>query len=236
MKKEIELIEKDGLVLVSSRVVAQDFGKRHDHVKRDIENLIESYSLILINDYFIKTTYVNRGKTCEEFLLTQEGLTIYLDSCRKDTKKLDYVYNKYADFLDRDLKVIRARKENEFGTMLIRMFPNENIVTQLQVLNYKIDFYLPFAQIVVEYDENHHKYQVEEDEVRMRRILKELDRKVVAGEVIYDEVCAEPNPHLADKNMHTYIRVEEGKEIEGVRNIMLAIEEQTWNSPTNYMR
>ena len=87
MKKEIELIEKDGLVLVSSRVVAQDFGKRHDHVKRDIENLIKnmvddkkenkkSDSPKLGNEFFISSTYVSRGKNCEEYLLTRDGFSL----------------------------------------------------------------------------------------------------------------------------------------------------------------
>ena len=37
MTNEINLINQDGKVLVSSRVVANDFGKRHAHVLEKIE-------------------------------------------------------------------------------------------------------------------------------------------------------------------------------------------------------
>ena len=83
----IEMIESGGVALVSSRVVANDFGKRHDHVKRDIENLIEnmvdnekevkeSDSPRLGNEFFINSTYVSRGKNCEEYLLTRDGFSL----------------------------------------------------------------------------------------------------------------------------------------------------------------
>ena len=38
----INIQNKDGVAVVSSRVVAYDFDKRHDHVLRDINNIIES--------------------------------------------------------------------------------------------------------------------------------------------------------------------------------------------------
>ena len=237
--ESLTVIKNNGeqVVVANSRTVANNFGKRHGDVIAKIEKLSNSVSSEMANQMFIETTYVDaKGETRKEYLFTKNGLTAYLDSCRRNSKNLESVYNKYADFLNRDLKVVHTRKEIEFGKMLKAMFPNEDIIAQLPVLNYRTDFYLPFARIVVEYDENYHKYQAEKDEVRMCKILKELDKKVVMGEAIYEEVCTEPNPHLADKNIHMYIRVKEGKEIEGLRNIMLAIEEQTWNSPVDYMR
>ena len=44
---EIILKEENGQVLASSREVAEKFGKRHDSVLRDIDNLIKSDSTIL---------------------------------------------------------------------------------------------------------------------------------------------------------------------------------------------
>lgn len=44
--QEKELIEFEGRVVISSRVIAKLLGKRHDNVKRDLENILskEGYS------------------------------------------------------------------------------------------------------------------------------------------------------------------------------------------------
>lgn len=60
---DIILKEENGQVLASSLDVAERFGKRHDSVLRDIDNLIKSDSTILWNEMFKETTYKNnRGK------------------------------------------------------------------------------------------------------------------------------------------------------------------------------
>lgn len=57
MENEIKLLNQDGKVVVSSRVVAQDFGKQHKNVIRDIENLLEVDGSILSHQMFIQSTY-----------------------------------------------------------------------------------------------------------------------------------------------------------------------------------
>ena len=39
MTNEIQVFENNGELVVSSRQIAKDFGKRHDHTLRDIEKL-----------------------------------------------------------------------------------------------------------------------------------------------------------------------------------------------------
>ena len=58
---DIILKEENGQVLASSLDVAERFGKRHDSVLRDIDNLIKSDSTILWNEMFKETTYKNKG-------------------------------------------------------------------------------------------------------------------------------------------------------------------------------
>jgi len=65
--------------VVSSRVVAEDFGKRHDHVLRDIENLIsEGASPISGTPLFIESEYTHpqNKQTYKEFLLSRDGFTL----------------------------------------------------------------------------------------------------------------------------------------------------------------
>lgn len=73
---EIILQNKDGKILASSREVAEKFGKRHDHVLRDIDKLI-SDSPNLGREMFIETTYINeRGKTYKCYLMNRDGFSL----------------------------------------------------------------------------------------------------------------------------------------------------------------
>lgn len=74
---EIILKEENGQVLASSREVAEKFGKRHDSVLRDIDNLIKSDSTILWSEMFRETTYTNsRGKDYRCFDMNRDGFSL----------------------------------------------------------------------------------------------------------------------------------------------------------------
>ena len=74
---EIILKEENGQVLASSREVAEKFGKRHDSVLRDIDNLIKSDSTILWSEMFKETTYTNsRGKDYRCFDMNRDGFSL----------------------------------------------------------------------------------------------------------------------------------------------------------------
>ena len=61
-------------VVASSRVVAENFGKRHDNVVRDIENL--KISLLKSEELFYKTTYTSRGKEYPMYLINKKGFML----------------------------------------------------------------------------------------------------------------------------------------------------------------
>ena len=70
-----------GLV-VSSRVVADELGKRHDAVLRDIRNILKNQSPQICGDLeklIIPNTYIDSKKrTYKEYLLTKDGFTLYM--------------------------------------------------------------------------------------------------------------------------------------------------------------
>lgn len=73
-------IEKNpnyGLV-VSSRVIANELGKRHDNVLRDLDNIVSENSNL--SSLCISSTYVVEGQQREykEYLLTKDGFTLYM--------------------------------------------------------------------------------------------------------------------------------------------------------------
>ena len=73
----INIQNKDGVAVVSSRVVAYDFDKRHDHVLRDINNIIESNTTQNWGLLFIESQYkASNGKMNKEYLLTRDGFSL----------------------------------------------------------------------------------------------------------------------------------------------------------------
>ena len=74
---KVNVINKDGKLVVSSREIAENFGRRHDNVKRDLELILQSHSSNLRGE-IVESTYVNRGKECKEYLLTEKGFTLYM--------------------------------------------------------------------------------------------------------------------------------------------------------------
>lgn len=77
MQNEINLINQNGQAVVSSRVVAQDFGKRHSDVLRSIEDLNKEMSTTQNCVLFIESQYkASNGKTNKEYLLTRDGFSL----------------------------------------------------------------------------------------------------------------------------------------------------------------
>lgn len=84
---EITIMNKDGKLTVSSLQVAADFEKRHDHIIRDIENLIaetstqNSANLTTQNwgvkNFFVESTYINeRGRAYKSYDITRDGFSL----------------------------------------------------------------------------------------------------------------------------------------------------------------
>ena len=73
----INVENRDGVAVVSSRVVARDFDKRHDHVLRDITNIIESDTTQNWGLLFVESQYkASNGKMNREYLLTRDGFSL----------------------------------------------------------------------------------------------------------------------------------------------------------------
>ena len=84
---EITITNKDGRLIVSSLQISADFGKRHDHIIRDIENLITETSEENSADFttqnwgvkkfFTESTYINeRGRTYRCYDMTRDGFSL----------------------------------------------------------------------------------------------------------------------------------------------------------------
>ena len=97
---KIENNSKFGLV-VSSRVIAEKLGKRHDHILRDLEKILENPNVgYLIIPNFYRTH--NQKRAYKEYLLTKDGFTLYMFNIQG-----------YLDF-----KIAYINKFNEMEQML----------------------------------------------------------------------------------------------------------------------
>ena len=98
MNKLINILNQDGQLVVTSRQIAEDFGKRNSHVVEAIENKIESLtaenSEVEISKLFIPTTYNHNGNEYKEYLLTRDGFTFIVmgfTGAKADAWKLKYI-------------------------------------------------------------------------------------------------------------------------------------------------
>ena len=77
VKYAINLISENGQVVVSSREVAENFGKEHKHVLRDIENLMGGEPKIGLFSMFFKSEYLSvQNKVLPEYLMNRDGFTL----------------------------------------------------------------------------------------------------------------------------------------------------------------
>lgn len=203
VKEAIKIVMKDREKGMFSTDFAEKTNKRHDNVLRDIRNIIarhpehkHEFIICWYEDYY--------GRSRKRYYLTPKGKEIMFNK---------YKYNARA-----------ARFEIKFEQLLKGIFTSEPVITQMPVLDYRVDFYIPIANMIIEYDEDHHKYQQHEDEIRMTRIRKELMRKIVEGEALFEGDEAHPNPWLKGRDIIQVIRVKQGEEIDGLRRILYAIE------------
>ncbi|EJT6664008.1 phage antirepressor Ant [Clostridium perfringens] len=121
--KEIEgvrLSNQNGQVVVSSRKIAEDFGKRHDSVLRDIDNLIGNIgSPQNCGSLFIESEYKHpqNKQWYKEYLMTRDGFTL-LAMGFNGTKALQWKL-KYIEAFN---KMEQALKEQRKPTSAIDLF------------------------------------------------------------------------------------------------------------------
>ena len=203
-------VNEQGNVVVNSRTIAEKYGKEHKHIMRDIRNLIKLSNEL--KDNFIKSVYVNKNnRKMPEYKINETGLKILTST---------YKYGKQLN-CDNDYITYYVRPEYNFLKILKDMFPKSNIQSQMPILNYRVDYYIPEGRIIVEYDEEPHKYNIEKDEIRILEIKKEIMKRIIDGVPIFlgeEDCCA--NLWLKDKDITHVVRIEKGNEFKGLNEIL----------------
>lgn len=74
MNDIIEIKNMNGNLVVTSRQIAEDFGKRHNHVCDVIRNLTTENSEV--KKMIIESTFQHKGNEYKEYLLTRDGFSL----------------------------------------------------------------------------------------------------------------------------------------------------------------
>lgn len=132
MENLINIVNKDGKAVVSSRVVAEDFGKKHKHVLDTIGNYIKELNTSDFSDLFIESEYkATNGKMNKEYLLTRDGFSlVVMGFTGSDALQWKLKYINAFNMMEQQLKQVAIQSPQAF-------------VDSLSLTEYAISKYLP---------------------------------------------------------------------------------------------
>lgn len=142
----INIQNKDGVAVVSSRVIAYDFDKRHDHVLRDIENLIKDMGATQNwGDLFIESKYQHpqNKQWYKEYLLTRDGFSLLvMGFTGKEALqwKLQYIeaFNKMEEQIKRTSHNPYANLSPELQSIIMLDQKQQMLEQQVQTVQQKV--------------------------------------------------------------------------------------------------
>lgn len=114
----------NGELVVTSRQVAEDFGKQHQHVTQAIENLISENSLL--KSMMMESEYTTeRGRKYKEYLLTRDGFSLLVmgfTGAKALEWKLKYIeaFNKMEEALRQPQKQLSPIEMMELQFKIIK--------------------------------------------------------------------------------------------------------------------
>ena len=148
-----------------------------------------------------KTTKKGRVDTIKSpLVITKRGrygctfahVEILMDAAKRlDLKEIRQQLSELFDIPIHDFSVEYVRHEICFGDMLVDIATNSklaklcyggigfNVIPQYSCLSYRLDFYLPQLKLAIEYDEEQHQYQKQDDAVRQIKLENELGCKFI---------------------------------------------------------
>lgn len=144
------------------------------------------------------------NKTNNILLVNDIALLYFLNKTDKNKNKVDGLVRRFVE-TDLSMFPYLNRKEMEFIERLEQTLLPFDIkgVKQYAVKNnknscYRIDYYIPSLNIAIEYDEEHHKHQQEEDKIRQTYIEQKLGCRFIR---VTDDYSDEYNIGLVIKKI-----------------------------------
>ena len=183
LTKEDVNIDFNGECLFNGKQVAKILDYVN-HVEAIRTKVRENQKIKLKNSNVVNHDFRKLNNHGETFL-TEEGVLDLICNSKtiSNSKKDEFIeFLKNNNLIEHDRVLTNQRKEINFLDKLEQALKPFNITgkRQYQVLNYKIDYYIPTLNIAIEYDENGHSwYTYEQHEGRQKEIEKELGCKFI---------------------------------------------------------
>lgn len=129
--------------VVSSRVVANELGRRHDNVKRDLEQILMSSK---VSTLIIDSNYKDsRGRNQKEYLLTKDGFTLYMFNIQGHNEfKMAYI-NKFNEMENALQNRLPGTYKEALTQLLETVERNEKLELENNMQKQKIAEYEPKA-------------------------------------------------------------------------------------------
>lgn len=139
----IKIENKNGVMVVSSREVSENFGKEHSKVLRAIQDKIEVNPILASPQYFIESTYLDKSnRQSKEYLMTRDGfsfLVMGFTGAKADEWKL-----KYIEAFNNMEKVVMQGLPTTYKEALQQLLEKEEAREKLQLA---YDEMKPMAQL-----------------------------------------------------------------------------------------
>ena len=113
----------NGELVVSSRIIAEQLGKRHDHVIRDLEKILETPtmgSLIISSFYEVE----GQNRKYKEYLLTEKGFTLYMFNIQGYNEvKMAYIneFERMKNALNNPLSMLLSMNKESLALTCIQL-------------------------------------------------------------------------------------------------------------------
>ncbi|WP_432718161.1 phage antirepressor KilAC domain-containing protein [Staphylococcus equorum] len=129
--------------VVSSRTVAEELGRRHDNVKRDLEQILISSN---VSTLIIPSQYKDsRGRNQKEYLLTKDGFTLYMFNIQGHNNfKMAYI-NKFNEMEQQIQNKLPGSYKEALTELLVKVEENEKLQLENNMSKQKIAEYEPKA-------------------------------------------------------------------------------------------
>lgn len=129
--------------VVSSRTVAEELEKQHQHVKRDLEKILMSPN---VDALIIPSQYKDsRGRNQKEYLLTKDGFTLYMFNIQGHNNfKMAYI-NKFNEMEQQIQNKLPGSYKEALTELLVKVEENEKLQLENNMSKQKIAEYEPKA-------------------------------------------------------------------------------------------
>ena len=164
MLVKIEEMNKEEVLVVSSRDIAEDFEKEHKDVLESIRNLTAENSAV--KEMFIENEYVtDRGRTYPEYLITRDGFSLlvmgftgqkalswklkYIEAFNQMERELKRIYNERKQWeIERAKGILVRHILTDTIKMKVAESPNKKFMyPNYTKLIYKVIFGKSFAEL-----------------------------------------------------------------------------------------